>query len=263
MKKLYNSLLILTLPSVLILFSYSTGSPGGKTGSMGDGGSTCTDCHVGTAQSQADWILTDIPLEGFYAGETYTITATGTHSGVVKFGFELTAEDETGAKTGTFTITEDARTKLVNSNSSVTHIAGGTTPTGETISWSMEWTAPDPAPENVNFNAAFNAANGNGTTGGDVIYKTETSVNQAYVGIGDPQLTNITSIYPNPAYDNLSVLAPVGSNIQIMDISGKVITSRKAQNDLTSMDVSSYQNGLYIIKLEHNGDVTTHKLIVR
>ncbi len=263
MKKIYNLLLVLTLPAVLILFSYSTGTPGGKTGSMGDDGNTCTDCHTGTAQAQTDWITTDIPAEGFFAGETYTITATGTHAGVVKFGFELTAEDESGAKTGTFIITEETRTKLANSNSSVTHVAAGNIPTGDSNSWTMEWTAPNPAPEMVKFNAAFNAANGNGTTSGDVIYKTEISVNQAHVGIIDNQLTDNTSVYPNPATDNFTVVAPLGSSIQVMDISGRVITSLKAQTDLTSIDVSTYQDGLYLIQFEHNGDVATHKLIVK
>ena len=173
MKKIYNFLAILALPSILMLYSYSGGSPGGKTGSMGDGGSTCTDCHAGTATSQTDWITTDIPAGGFQAGETYTITATGTHAGVAKFGFELTAEDDMGNKIGTLTITDDTRTKLANANHSVTHTSAGTTPSGDSNSWSAEWTAPDPAPEMVYFNAAFNAANGNGGTSGDVIYKTE------------------------------------------------------------------------------------------
>lgn len=263
MKKLYNLLLVLSLPSVLILFSYANGSPGGKTGSMGDGGNTCTDCHAGTAQAQTDWITSNIPAEGFYAGETYTITATGTHSGVVKFGFELTAEDGSGEKTGTFTLLEESRTKLANANSSVTHVADGTSPTGDSNTWTMEWTAPNPAPESVTFNAAFNAANGNGGTGGDVIYKTEVSVNQAHVGFDENYLAENTSVFPNPATDNFSFEAPIGTQVYIMDISGRTIQKLQAESDISTIDISTFETGLYLIHFEHNGDLTTHKLIVK
>ena len=158
MKKIYKVLPIIALPAILLLYSYNSGSPGGKSGSTGDGGSTCTDCHSGAAQSQLGWITTNIPAEGYTPGETYTIIATGTHSGVGKFGFELTAEEISGAKTGTFTIIEPGRTKLTNANNAVTHTSGGTTPSGNTASWTMEWTAPASAPITVKFYAAFNAA---------------------------------------------------------------------------------------------------------
>lgn len=193
MKKLYSLLSILALPSVLLLYSYNSGSPGGKSGSMGDGGSTCTDCHTGTAQSQTGWITTNIPAEGYNAGETYIITATGTHTGVVKFGFELTAEDQTGVKVGTFGISEPLRTKFANAEKAVTHTSGGTTPTGTTNSWTMEWTVPMSAPAAVRFNAAFNAANGNGNTGGDIIYTSSASAN-LYVPAPE-----ITGVDPNHA----------------------------------------------------------------
>ncbi len=192
MKKIYKVLSLIALPSVLILYSYSTGSPGGKSGSVGDGGHTCTDCHGGTAQTQTGWITTNIPTEGFTAGQTYTITATGTHNGVVKFGFELTAEDAFGGKVGAFTITDPTRTQFTNANAAVTHTSNGTGVTGNSSSWSMDWTAPTPAPQSVKFYAAFNAANGNGLSTGDVIYKSSVAYN-LYVPL-NPQ---IVSVEPN------------------------------------------------------------------
>jgi hypothetical protein len=170
--------------SVLLFFfilltseiEYGTGSPGGKSGSPGDGGSTCTECHGGTASPQNGWITTSIPDDGYTPGETYTITATGTHNGVVKFGFEATAENTAGTKIGTLTITNSTETKLVNSNKAVTHKSAGTTPTGNTKSWSFNWTAPAAGTGNVGFYAAFNAANGNGNSTGDVIYKSSLTI---------------------------------------------------------------------------------------
>lgn len=199
MRKFYPWLLLLALPIYFIFQANNSGSPGGRTGSIGDGGQTCTGCHSGTAQLVTGWITTNIPTTGYTPGQTYTITVTGTHTGVVKFGFELTAENATGTKVGTFVITNSTQTKLVNQNKAVTHTAAGTTPSGNTKSWSVNWTAPNPGVGPVTFYAALNAANGNGTTSGDVIYRTLTTVNQAQAGVDitfrvDMSLVNVSPL---------------------------------------------------------------------
>jgi hypothetical protein len=179
MRKLYPFLFILIVPVILILMSNSNGSVGGKTGSVGDNGTTCTQCHSGTANPVNNWITTDIPPEGYTPGNTYTIIATGTHPGVVKFGFELTVENNQGAKVGTLQLAEPARTKFTNSNHAVTHTAAGNVPAGNTNSWTMNWVAPSGVLGNIGIYAAFNAANGNGNTSGDVIYKSSTFISEA------------------------------------------------------------------------------------
>lgn len=179
MKIIYKLLSILAIPLVLILYSYSGGSPGGKSGSPGDGNNTCTDCHnTFSLISETGWITTNIPAEGYTPGETYTITATGTHDGVVKMGFELTVEDGNGSKLGGITITDAARTQYTNSNNAITHTQAGNVPTGNTNTWSLDWTAPSDQEGMVYFYAAFNAANGNGNTSGDQIYNSNLSVDK-------------------------------------------------------------------------------------
>jgi hypothetical protein len=216
MKKAYSFLIVLSLPIALLLFSYVSGSPGGKTGSPGDNGSTCTDCHAGTAQSQLSWISSTIPVEGYTAGETYQITATGTHAGVVKFGFELTSEDMMGAKTGVFTITDANRTKLANGGKSVTHKNTGVTPTGNSNSWTVDWTAPQSG--SVTFYAAFNAANGNGNTSGDIIYTSSMMVSQLVL---NPQITGIDPDHaPLDFSGNLTIM---GEDTQWTDGVGEIL----------------------------------------
>jgi hypothetical protein len=127
----------------------SGGSPGARTNSPLDG-SNCTDCHTGTASTVNDWITTNIPGTGYVPGQTYEITATGTHGGVQKFGFELTAEDGS-SKVGSFEITNATETKLVNSDNSVTHTSAGNTPSGDQKSWSVNWTAPSAGTGDVTF----------------------------------------------------------------------------------------------------------------
>lgn len=179
MKTFYKFLSVLAIPALLILYSNSGGSPGSKTGSVGDNGTTCTQCHSGTSQGQVGWITSNIPAEGYTPGETYAITATGTHDGVSKFGFELTVEDDAGSKLGGLAITDASRTQFTNNNNAVTHTQAGNVPSGNTNTWSMDWTAPEAGlTSDVMFYAAFNAANGNGNTSGDQIYTTSLSVSE-------------------------------------------------------------------------------------
>ena len=141
MKKNLYLLAIPLFAVIALLLANSSGSPGGKTGSPGDGGTTCVQCHTGTANPVNDWITTDIPMTGYVPGTTYTITLTGTHTGVGKFGFELTAEDNSNNKVGTFIITDPTQTQLKNGGNAVTHTSAGTAPSGNSKTWTVDWTA--------------------------------------------------------------------------------------------------------------------------
>ncbi|MEA3478629.1 MAG: choice-of-anchor V domain-containing protein, partial [Bacteroidota bacterium] len=176
MKKSFSFLFVLVFPVALLIMAYNTGSPGGKTGSPGDSGNTCTECHSGTATAIDAWIVSNIPPEGYTPGAVYNITAIGTHTGVVLFGFELTAEDDQGNKIGTLTVTDPLQTQHTNSNAAITHTAEGNTPIGNMKTWNMGWTAPMTAVGEITFYAAFNAADGNGNTSGDVIYTSTLTV---------------------------------------------------------------------------------------
>lgn len=189
MKKLYKYISVLIIPLSIILYSYHTGSPGGKTNSPGDGFANCTQCHSGFAlQEQTGWITSNIPANGYVPGETYTITATGTDAAAVRFGFELTAEDSGNNKTGTFTILDAARTQFTNNNTAVTHTSNGITPAGGSNSWQATWVAPESGTGEVTFYAAFNAANGNGNSSGDQIYASTLQVNEY---VANPQITSV------------------------------------------------------------------------
>lgn len=208
MKPIYKIPFVFLIPVVIILYANSTGSIGGRTGSPGDNNATCAECHSGSANAISGWITSDIPDEGYTPGQTYQITATGIHSGVVRFGFELTAENTSGDKVGTFTITDAVRTKFTNANQAVTHTFSGITPTGNTNTWSADWTAPATDIGQVRFYAAFNAANGDGGTGGDVIYTSNLFVNAA-----QPPVPALLSVEPDMAAQGETVaLTIMGEN---------------------------------------------------
>ena len=97
------------------------GSPGGYTGSPGDG-NDCTDCHnPGANYNLSSTITTDIPVTGYVFGQTYLITvaATSTKS---QHGFELTAEKAGGTRVGVFDLAGATGSPELISGSSFTRV---------------------------------------------------------------------------------------------------------------------------------------------
>jgi len=213
MKKFLQFLPLLILPMAFILMSYSSGSPGGRTGSPGDNGNSCVQCHNSFSTiSVSDWITTDIPAGGYELSEVYNITMTGTHVGVSKFGFEFTAEDSEGNKVGTLSILNSSETQLTNGTVAATHTSQGNTPTGDSKTWTVEWTAPDDPIGDVTFYASFNAANGNGGTSGDQIYLGSLTVGEIGSGSG-PDL--IFSEYAEGSSNNKYVEIYNGTGVAV------------------------------------------------
>lgn len=262
MKRFYIYLLAIILPASFLLFSWPSGSPGGRTGSPGDEGATCHGCHSSfDVIGQAGWISSDIPAEGYTPGETYTITATGMHEGVVNFGFELTAEDNIGTKRGTLSVTDTDRTKFTNADKAITHTAGGITPTDNMNSWSMEWTAPAGSFGTIGFYAAFNAGNGTGGNQGDQIYTSTLFVDEMTTGIGDDLLANQVKIYPNPATNFLNIDLPNGSEVRVVDMLGHQLVNAVQTNKSERLDISGFDNGIYFVQVLHNGHAATMKFL--
>jgi hypothetical protein len=174
----------------------------------------------------------------------------------VKFGFEATAEDQSGDKKGTFTITNATQTQMVNANKAVTHSVGGTTPFGSTKTWSFDWTAPEAGTGTITFYGAFNAANGNGSTTGDVIYVSETSVNEnTGVGIGEDIVkASGLKIFPNPATDFADISWDANlyslSEVKIYNLTGSQVGAYfipEQQNGKFRVDLSSSLPGMYFV----------------
>jgi hypothetical protein len=107
---------------------------------------------------------------------------------------------------------------------------------------------------------------------GELVFKRHSSTfttindNQIVSGISDFDLLNI-SIYPNPASNivnvNFSNMPETGTKITLMDINGKEIISRMAENMNESMDIQHLPAGMYLIKTWLNNNLKIHKLIKR
>lgn len=75
-------------------------------------------------------------------------------------------------------------------------------------------------------------------------------------------VTNKYSIYPNPASEILNINNVSNSQIEIYNIVGSLVYSAKSLTETTSVDVSSFTPGTYIIKVTNGTEVTTNKFNV-
>jgi len=247
--------------------SNTSHSPGAKSSSPGDG-ADCTACHSGTASTATSWITSDIPITGYVPGATYTITLTGTHAGVVKLGFELTAEDANNAKSGTFSITNTTETQLTNGGHAVTHTALGLNPTNNSKSWSFDWTAPAAGSGDITFYASLNAADGNGSSSGDKVYNTSQMFTEDLnISIDKSAKENHFRIFPNPANDILSieVASTQYFTVTILDLTGKLIISKQIEGGLEnkSINIENLPKGVYIIQIQDKDTQYAKRFIKR
>ena len=184
MKRSFYILLAIAICLLLTpnVFSKLNGSPGAKTDSPTDG-NNCTACHYAPVNSGNGLlsITTDIPVQGYTSGQTYSITIQLTQNTINRFGFEITCEEGNfgSNKTGSFGISDPTTTKFVNNNAAVTHTQGGISGSGSKT-WSMNWTAPTSSVSGgVVFYVSAIAANGDGNNSGDEVYTTSRPFSEA------------------------------------------------------------------------------------
>ncbi|MBN2173012.1 MAG: T9SS type A sorting domain-containing protein [Bacteroidales bacterium] len=268
MKKIFNLLFVLAVPVLFILLAsgtlYHNGSPGNKTGSPGDGGANCTECHLGTPTQEEFWIFNgDLVLYGYQPSQVYLMTVVGVDPDANKFGFEATVEDESGNPVGTLQLFDPSRTQLINSNTSVTHTAAGNVPLADTgTAWFFNWVAPAAPVGNVGFYVAVNAANGNGQNTGDQIHLSSFMASPS-VSIAESNENKPFNFYPNPSNGMINLTNNKSSDdqeIKIFNIGGQIIyETRLIAGQNSRIDLSRLENGIYIIRANEYSE----RLVIR
>lgn len=86
----------------------------------------------------------------------------------------------------------------------------------------------------------------------------------AYRGSGSTDIENISfkecSIFPNPAINYLFISGlNENANVAIFDLTSKLIYKNKVSNH--QIDVSNFQNGNYIMKIETSNEIITKKFV--
>ncbi len=70
------------------------------------------------------------------------------------------------------------------------------------------------------------------------------------------------AMYPNPASDQVQLRIPTGSNVNVLDLTGKLIYETKSSSEMTTLDVSNFSGGLYLVTVRHGGKAWTQRLEV-
>lgn len=86
------------------------------------------------------------------------------------------------------------------------------------------------------------------------------------VSINENELNAYLSLYPNPVSNELIVSVEsdkIGFSYSIFDIAGKLVNQSYSGSNTLFLDVSSYQSGEYLIKIQSNKTPVFKKFIVK
>ena len=166
----------------LVLFAFSGAPPAGTTGGFGEG--DCTRCHVGTVNSGPGGVTITVP-EFYTSGDTFPIRVTVSDPDQRRWGFEISARIQSGSQegqqAGVLIHGDDGFSQLLGSSNGIQYIVhtGPGTRSGTTagsVSFDLQWQAPDVSAGPVIFHAAGNAANNDFSPIGDRIYTTSATL---------------------------------------------------------------------------------------
>lgn len=99
---------------------------------------------------------------------------------------------------------------------------------------------------------------------GNSAYSNIAGATELVSGIADfDNIFNAMNVYPNPANEIVTIgNLPIGSTLNITDISGKVLYSSVIKNEQATISTTDFVNGVYILQVSNNGSIATKKLLV-
>ena len=63
------------------------------------------------------------------------------------------------------------------------------------------------------------------------------------------------AVYPNPTTNNVNIVAPGINHVTVMNMLGQVVYDGAADGNMTTLDMSSYQTGVYMVRVKtENGE---------
>lgn len=100
--------------------------------------------------------------------------------------------------------------------------------------------------------------------GGNNFYLDEVQISTT-IGTQDLFSADNIKIYPNPANDLVVVetLDKTIADINLLDITGRVIAKKQTASEAIIFDVAHLAKGIYIIQVTQNGRISNHKVLVK
>jgi hypothetical protein len=101
--------------------------------------------------------------------------------------------------------------------------------------------------------------------------RTEVLVNVGSVGVNDLDGSSVTNVWPNPATDLVMVSFANAQGrvvVDMLDMTGRMVISRegdaRARRDgILQLNVGSLASGDYIVRVQHDGGVSAHRVAVQ
>ncbi len=265
----------------------SNGAPIASTNAPNELTCNRSPCHTGSTLNSGSGILSmniDGPTGQYIPGMTYNFTVVMEQSGIERFGFQtLALFDNDSTNAGTFTIMDDARTKVISGINQyegrkyLTYKYPGTTPISEGIGqWSFKWTAPANNSGVVTFYTAAAAANNDGTDEGDLIYTAKLALQPSGTSIQtdkDAHEIAFTHVFPNPLENDLHIFYDVrkqgSTSIYLTDMISRksdLLLLRDDEPGNHPFDIDLQQKfvpGLYFLTITNGTSTDVRKLVIR
>ncbi|MBC8884331.1 T9SS type A sorting domain-containing protein [Flavobacterium piscinae] len=74
--------------------------------------------------------------------------------------------------------------------------------------------------------------------------------------------TSNIKMYPNPASTNFTIEAQeIVSNVSVYNVLGQEVVTNNPNNNQATIDISSLQTGIYVVKATINGNVSTSRIV--
>ncbi len=86
-------------------------------------------------------------------------------------------------------------------------------------------------------------------------------------GVDELFSQNNIRFYPNPAVDFLNISFDKYNNeivdMQIIDLTGKIVAHRTITDNLTKVNVSNFSNGIYFVRLQNGNFTESYKILIK
>lgn len=180
---IFTTAILTDNPATETAQAFPSGPDPGRTAAPGELSCATSECH-GTSLNAGPGKFNIVAPARYEPGRTYQITVRHETSDTTRarWGFQLTALNETNARAGTLQNTTGFTIVVSNagpnrSRQYIQHNATGTFQ-GQTAraSWMFNWIAPDSDAGQITFYAAGNQANNDGASFGDQIYTAKVTI---------------------------------------------------------------------------------------
>ena len=249
-----------------------SGASAGYANDPANGNKDCTSCHATWSEfSRTGLITSDIPVNGYTPGATYTITVTIPSSVAGVFGFENTVQDATGtAMLGTLTpirTTEtQLKTKTINSVvfTYITQKSTSFTFSG-TASWSYNWTAPTTGLGPVTFYGAMLVGDGFADMDNDSVLVSNLVVTESTTsGIQQMLSESNISVYPTISNGTFTINNAENNSydLSVYNVAGEKVYGKTVSSKLETLNLN-VTSGLYFVNIKSGNTNILKKIIIQ